>query len=334
MDQESALIQPIYTQESNFEQAIDGDIAHLWESRQNGFIKSRDKTKIHWISLTSIHHSKAVVIVNGRIECTEKYQELFYDLYQQGYDIHSYDHRGQGLSDRLIDDKQMGYVYEFNDYVDDLALMVKHFPLAQYQQCHLIAHSMGGNIATRYLQTHPEHPFHSIALSAPMFGVSLPWYLKPIAVQVGQVLDAISAKPSYAPGQCAYYPKPFEDNRLSQSDVRYHWFRNLYENKPELRIGGASARWVWQGLMASKLCILLTRQVKLPLLLLQASEDQIVSNSAQIKFMKKLAKTNTHCALSIIHGARHEILFEKDECRNHALDTMLSFFANVESHNE
>jgi len=314
-----------YTQESNFEQAINGRIATLWQTREEGFIKSFDKTKLFWVKLTKPEHNKAMVIVNGRIECTWKYQELFYDLFQQGYDIYSYDHRGQGYSDRLIEDKQMGYVDEFDDYVKDLDVIIKHFDLTGYSTCHLLGHSMGGNIATRYIQTHPEHPFHAMALSAPMFGVNLPWHLKPIAHLLGQVLTAVYPKPTFAPGQAPYFPKPFEGNYLSQSDVRYHWFRRLYEEKPEIKIGGASTRWVWQGLMASKQCLLMTRQIKIPLLLIQASEDKIVSNDDQIRFIKKLAKTNQQCALKIIYGSRHEVLFEQDEFRNDALHTTLSF---------
>ncbi|MDA0150325.1 alpha/beta fold hydrolase [Vibrio sp. LaRot3] len=327
MTNPSAHSMPPYTQESEFEQAIQHNIAELWQRRNEGFIKTKDKKKLFWISLTSSQHTKAIVVVNGRIECTHKYQELFYDLYQQGYDVYSYDHRGQGLSDRLIEDPQMGYVEEFADYIDDIELLVESFKLDHYKKRYLLGHSMGGNIVTRYIQTHPNHPFDALAITAPMFGVNMAWYLRPIASLLGQVLTAINSKPTYAPGQAAYYPKPFTDNRLSQSSLRYHWFRDLYEQMPKLKIGGASTRWVWQGLMASKQCILLTRQIKVPLLLLQASDDQIVSNSDQIRFMKKLAKTNHQCAMQIIHGARHELLFEQDQYRNQTLDTTLAFFA-------
>ncbi len=316
-----------YTQEPQFEQAITGEIAEFWQGRNQGFLRSSDKRKLYWVSFTSEQHTKAIVVVNGRIECCEKYQELLFDLFRQGFDVYSYDHRGQGLSERLVKNQDIGYVEEFDDYVDDLELMVQHFQLQNYRSRYLLAHSMGGNIATRYIQTRPSHPFTAVALSAPMFGVNLKWYLKPIAHWVGQILTAIHAEPNYAPGQVPYYPKPFEGNLLSQSDVRYHWFRQLYQQKPELQVGGASARWVWQSLLACKQCLLLTRQIKVPLLILQAGDDQVVANQAQIALVKKLAKTNATCALKIIHQARHELLFEKDKYRNQALNTALQFFA-------
>ncbi|KJY81633.1 lysophospholipase [Vibrio galatheae] len=325
MNDSSLNITPSYTQESNFEQAIASSIANLWRTKEEGYLKSFDKTSLYWVKLCAPEHTKAIVVVNGRIECTAKYQELFYDLFQQGYDIYSYDHRGQGLSQRLIEDTQMGYVEEFDDYVKDLDKIVVHCNLDKYHKRYLLGHSMGGNIATRYLQTCP-HPFNAAALSAPMYGVDLPWHLKPIATLLGQLLTAIYPQPTFAPGQVAYYPKPFDTNLLSQSRVRYHWFRDLYERQPELKIGGASTRWVWQALMSCKQCYLMTRQLKVPLLVMQASNDQIVSNQAQGQLMKKLARTNAECVFKIIHGAKHELLFEKDEYRNQALDSTLSFF--------
>ena len=160
-----------------------------------------------------------------------------------------------------------------------------------------------------------------------MFGIKTEWYLKPIAMIVGQVLTAYHAKPVYAPGQQAYYSKPFENNLLSQSKVRYQWFRRLYEENPSLQVGGASTRWVWQGLMAAKQSIQQTRQIKIPLLLIQAGEEKIVSNDAQVKFINKLKKTNSDCQFKVIEGSRHEVLFEQDKYRNQTLDAINQFFA-------
>ncbi|GAB2641190.1 alpha/beta fold hydrolase [Vibrio panuliri] len=328
MTTNSAVNPCSYTQETTFEQVISNEIAEFWAGRKQGYLRTPDKRNLYWISLTSEQHTRSIVVVNGRIESSYKYQELFYDLFRQGYNIYSYDHRGQGCSDRLVKNHDIGYVEEFDDYVEDLAQLVELFDLGRYQKRFLLGHSMGGNIVTRYVQTHPEHPFDAMALSAPMFGVNVAWYLKPIARWIGQILTALHAEPNYAPGQAPYYSKPFEGNLLSQSEIRYQWFRRLYEDKPELQVGGASTRWVWQGLIACKQAILLTRQVKIPLLLLQAGSDKIVANEAQVQFAKKLAKTNANCQLKVIHDARHELFFEQDKYRNQALDITLDFFSS------
>lgn len=305
------------------------EIAQLWSQREEGIYRSFDKTRIYWCQLTSPAHTKAIVLVNGRIESAWKYQELFFDLYQQGYDIYSFDHRGQGRSQRLIDNVQMGYVGEFNDYVSDLHALLSTFNLKKYDQCFLLGHSMGGAIATRYLQMHPQHPFDAVALTAPMFGVNLPWQLKAIAIPLTYLLTSLSPQPRYAPGHNDYTTKPFLDNPLSHSEIRYQWFRDLYEQEPELKLGGASTRWVWQGLMAAKQCIQLTRQIKIPMLLVQAERDAIVDNNAQQRFIKKLAKTNHNAQLSMIPNAYHELLFEADEYRNPTITQILQHFSAI-----
>ncbi|MCK6265736.1 alpha/beta fold hydrolase [Vibrio sp. ZSDE26] len=316
-----------YTQESSFEQAINTNISQLWQFREEGYLTAKDKRQLYWCKITDPKHTKAIVVVNGRIESAWKYQELFHDLFYQGYDIYSFDHRGQGMSDRLIENKEMGYVEQFDDYIDDMALIVDSFSLDNYEKRFLLAHSMGGAIATRYIQTQSDHPFDAIALSAPMFGVNMSTLLRPIAIPFAQVMSMASAQPRYAPGQQGYYPKPFDVNPLTQSKSRYHWFRDLYEDKPELKLGGPSHHWVGQGLMAAKQCIQQTRQIKLPLLLLQAGEESIVDNNAQIRFIKKLARSNKQCALKIVYGSKHELLFEQDCHRNSALDATLEFFS-------
>ncbi|RLQ15486.1 alpha/beta fold hydrolase [Vibrio sp. SBT000027] len=316
-----------YTQEPEFEQAIKHPIPALWQHRKDGYVTSSGKKKLYWCSLTSPTHTKAIVISNGRIECCLKYQELFYDFYQQGYDVYSFDHQGQGQSERMVTDSDIGHIHEFDDYASDMSDVIASFDLSRYANRYLLAHSMGSTIATRYLQTHPDHPFDKVTLCAPMFGIKTEWYFKPIAMVVGQVLTAFYAKPTYAPGQQAYYSKPFENNLLSHSKVRYHWFRCLYDGSPSLQVGGPSTRWVWQGLMAAKQAIQQTRQIKIPLLLIQAGEEKIVSNSAQVKFINKLKKTNSACQFKAIEGSKHEVLFEKDEYRNQTLNAINQFFA-------
>ncbi len=81
----------------------------------------------------------------------------------------------------------------------------------------------------------------------------------------------------------------------------------------------------------SKTMLLLTRQVKVPVLLIQAGNDRIVSNLAQKRFIDKLRKTNPYAELLSIEGAQHEILFETDQYRNQALDAIFRFMNDPKS---
>lgn len=313
-----------FTQESQFTETMAGPVAKMWQHRQEGMFQGVDNLSIGWVSLTGYNHDKAIIVVNGRIESYWKYQELFYDLVKQGYDVYALDHRGQGISDRLVQDTELGHVEEFDDYVSDLKTFFDTVVKPKdYLQHFMLGHSMGGTIATLFLAQYPAL-IDSAVLSAPMHGIRISNWMKPIASPLARVVEQLQRQPDYAPGQVPYYPKPFTDNPLCQSQVRYQWFRELYESKPELKIGGPSARWVWQGLAAANRCIEQAAQITTPILLLQGSADHIVDNLAHQRFYQAMLQADRPCQLTIIDGARHELLFEQDQYRNPVLAATFS----------
>jgi lysophospholipase len=310
----------------SYQDYITEQLNPIWQQRECGFFKASKKTKLYYTKLTSPSHQKAVVLVNGRVESCEKYLELSVELFQQGFDVYSYDHRGQGLSPRLLDDKQKGYVEFFDDYVDDLELFIKLVTKRHYDNLYLLAHSMGGAIATRYLQRSPKSEFSAVALSAPMYGLPLPAYLRPISILYTQLSSALQTKPLYAPGYGPYKEKEFENNPLTHSKARFNWFQSLYREKEELQLGGPTMRWVWQSLLAMKQCYLMARHLPSNLLLLQAEEDTIVDNQAQNRLIARAQIAGQACQLYQMKGARHEILFEEDSTRRHAIEKIIRHF--------
>ncbi|CAM2880175.1 alpha/beta fold hydrolase [Vibrio rarus] len=317
----------VCTQEHDYQHQMKYPIASFWSNRQQGFIHGKDNKKLSWISLTSPAHNKAILMVNGRTESAERYQELFFDLFRQGFDIYSYDHRGQGRSERLLDDPHMGHVEDFQDYVDDLHSLVEHFNFNRYSRRFILAHSMGGAISTRYIQSHPTHPFHAIALSAPMFGINMPSPLRAIAKPLCKTLMRWKKHPHYAIGQSSYQRTPFIDNNLSHSELRFEWSANLFDDNKDIQMGGPSTQWVWQAILGCEQCVKEATQINIPLLLLQATQDTIVDNNAQNHFIAQLSHTRQDAILLPIADARHEVLVEKDPARNQALDAIFGFFA-------
>ncbi|MGR6860162.1 alpha/beta fold hydrolase [Aliivibrio salmonicida] len=319
-----------FTQESHYLETMQNHVTPFWERRQHGFYQGEKETQLHWVAFTSPTNHKAIMVVNGRIESAYKYQELFYDLFCQGYDIYSFDHRGQGLSDRLTENRDIGHIDDFNDYVLDLNNMTQHLITPEnYQDCYLLGHSMGGAIATQYVETH-SHPYSALALSAPMHGIYIEPWLKPIAGTVSHYLSRWASQPTYALGQEPYHAKPFLNNTLTTSETRYQWFRDLYASRPELQIGGPSNHWVAQALKGSKRCIEQAASCVIPTLLLQGDNDRIVDNNAHVAFQKKAP----NCQLITIKNAKHEILFESDSCRNQALSEIINFFQHHSSPSE
>ena len=322
--------QPRWNSEENLIEFSEQTLAPFWQTRNDGFIEGQQGKKLYWVSFTKPEHTKAIVVVNGRIESVNKYQEVFWDLFQQGYDIYSYDHRGQGLSERCCADKQMGHVEFFDFYIKDLHHILNYFQLNHYQQKFFLAHSMGGAITTRYLQTHQQHGFDGVTLSAPMIGIQMQWYLRPFSSPLSKWMSTRSTMPVYAPGQTPYHAKPFETNNLTSSVLRYQWFRSLYEQIPDIQLGGPSSHWVHQSLLAAKQCNQQAQQINVPLLLIQASEDSVVDNAAQRRFINKLNKKQPPLGkLAVIEGAKHELLCEADCFRNQVLDQTVDFFNSM-----
>ena len=191
----------------------------------------------------------------------------------------------------------------------------------------LLAHSMGGAISARYLERWPND-IQAAVLSSPMMGINLgglpKWLAKGLAATIGTVGGWVG-EPPYGPGQGPYEDHGFADNELTHSTARYQAFRQIYEQHPQVRLGGATAHWIHQAITGSDAAVADAGAIKTPLLLLQAGEDSVVDNAAQEAFCAK-AQCEGSKPLRI-EGAWHELFIEADPQRHAALNATLAFFA-------
>ncbi|NRA83650.1 MAG: alpha/beta fold hydrolase [Gammaproteobacteria bacterium] len=297
-------------------------IQNLQQNQFNG----TNNVRINYAVMLQPSKSPAFILCNGRIESYLKYQELASELYQQGYSVYLIDHRGQGLSERLTIDTHKGHVVDFNDYIKDLATFIKLVVTPNGHQKHLLfGHSMGGTIATRYIQT-CQHNIDKLILGNPMLGIVLPL---PVSV-MSQLVKTIeyyaqkfSSQPSYVLGGKSYREPPFDKNSLTQSAERYQQFRAIYQQYPEVQLGAPTNQWLLQGLLATSQCIEDAAKITIPTLLLQGGADRVVKNSDQDKFAANM--TSDLIEVCRIAGARHELFFELDRYRQQALTALLDF---------
>jgi lysophospholipase len=298
------------------------------EQAVEGSFTAADGVIIHYAALRQAKVDRAIVIVNGRVESYLKYQELAWDLWRQGYSLYLIDHRGQGLSERLLVNTDKGYVGEFDDYVRDLKQFHDQIIAPdQPTKLFLLAHSMGGAIAAHYMARWPTE-ITAAVLSSPMMGINLDrlptWLVRGVAVSIDTV-GRWWGEPPYAPGQGDYQPRGFDNNGLTHSASRYALFRQQYEQVPQLKLGGVTAHWLREAIMASQRAIEQAGPIRTPLLVLQASEDEVVDNAAQAAFC-----VNAPCYGGQplrIEGAWHELFIEADAQRLPALNATLAFFA-------
>ncbi|MCS3456960.1 alpha/beta fold hydrolase [Aeromonas rivuli] len=294
---------------------------------REGEFQGKAGIPIRYAVLRNPDSDRAIMIVNGRVETYLKYQELARDLWRQGYSLYLIDHRGQGLSGRLLADKEKGYVVDFEDYVADLKQFHDHVVMADKPaKLFLLAHSMGGAISARYLERWPDD-IRAAALSSPMMGINLGglphWLAKGVAATIGTV-GGWFGEPPYGPGQGGYQDQGFANNELTHSQARYAAFRQQYEQTPQVKLGGATAHWIHQGMMGGERAIQEAGKIKTPLLLLQAGADSVVDNQAQLDFCQR-APCEGGKPLRI-EGAWHELFIESDDKRLPALTAILDFF--------
>ena len=311
-------------------------IETFWQSISQASFKSNDNIELAYATNFKRPDKPYIIIVPGRSESYLKYQELAFDLDNQGYDSVILDHRGQGLSQRLTTNHLQGYVEDFDHYAADLhqllnqVLPEKH-PEHQ-QSSFMIAHSMGGAIALRYLQLYPHH-VKALSLSSPMIAIAsggVPNWIATSLINTGATINKwVSDTPWYFFGQSDINKSSFAENRLMHSEPRFQRFRDLYETHPELKLGGVTFHWLAQAITNSNALFSDIEKLSIPIQMMQAGDEHIVDNEAQNSFCQQLSQHNT-CSNGkpiVIKGAYHELYFELDKYRDIAIDNTVTWFS-------
>jgi lysophospholipase len=298
---------------------------HFWQQVKQSRFCSHDGINIAYATIQHPNNQRAIVISNGRVESYIKYQELMFDLYQQGFNVYALDHRGQGLSDRLTHDSHQGYVDKFTDYTTDLAQFIDQIVLQQqHNELFLVAHSMGCTIASDYLHKYPQ-TFTAAVFSAPMFGIRLP-FIQTIVRWLAQKLDinrieAGKVHSTFVLGGTHYQPDSFKRNQLTHSPYRYQRYTDIFDANAEVQLGSPTNRWLLEAMSAAQRSINYAKHSQTPILILQAEKDGIVCNKSQNQTL------STHCHKVVIEGAYHEVFIESDTIRNIALSYTIDFMA-------
>ncbi|MCC5854790.1 MAG: alpha/beta fold hydrolase [Idiomarina sp.] len=315
------------------------ELKQFWKTVDHREVQTRDGIHLFYCVYEQPESSDWVVVSPGRIEAYVKYQEVILELAAAGYSVVAPDHRGQGYSTRVSHHHEHGHVAHFTDYVGDLAtLMDRLAPQFGEGRVNFLGHSMGAAIVAMYLAGIAPKPrgiqLGGAVLSAPMLGINT----KPWPASIGKSLVHVGAafrrrfltgRPTYFIGMKDYETLPFVENKLTHSKQRYQFFTHMYQDQPVIRVGGPTWQWLNEALRAADALQQLAPRIQVPVLVLQAGEDQIVEPEAQLNFVNKL--THKASTIHIVPESKHEILMEEDAIRHGAMVHVLSFFAAVQS---
>lgn len=264
-----------------------------------------------------------VVLLPGRTEYIEKYGRAAADLVARGWSVISVDWRGQGLADRALADPMVGHVQHFDQYQRDMDAVLDCVraegmpgPLM------LMAHSMGGCIGLRAL--YRDLGFRAAAFSAPMWGILIAAWLRPVAQVVSALAGPFGQAHRYAPGTGAktyVLDAAFEGNVLTTDREMWDYMKAQAAAHPEMSLGGPSVGWLRAAL--TECAALAARPApNLPVVCALGTAEKVVDAAPIHLRMAGWAKG----ALDLYPGAEHEIIMEKPSDRARFFDRASALF--------
>jgi lysophospholipase len=303
------------------------------EGARVGYFRTSDNVRLRyalWPKSEGAHRG-TICLVQGRTEFIEKYFETIADFRRRGFAVATFDWRGQGGSDRLIGNRKLGYVDRFEDYWTDLKsfhgeILLPECPPPFY----LVGHSMGG-LAALYAGINDRLMFDRIFLSAPMVKLDR----QPLSMGgMAKVCETLSflglgrmpvSRATDKPASEASFP----GNPLTGDLIRYLRSVDVIKARPDLEIGSPTVRWAASamGAMAEAGRDSFPGRIKIPLLMLAAARDEVVS-SAAIEHLGLRLRTGRHV---VIAGARHELFMETDTIRGQVLAAFDAFITEQSS---
>lgn len=301
------------------------------ENAAGGFFTARDGKKIRYGLFAAVARPMkgTVVVLTGRNECIEKYFETIRDLAGRGLGVATLDWRGQGDSDRLIGDRQRGYVRSFFDYTSDLEQFFEEIVLPDCRgPYYILAHSAGA-VITLLAAPSMVNRVRRMVLIAPFLTVpDLPVSITTVRrlstlfcyLGLGRLYAAWGPRPKE--------PTPFATNKVTSDPQRYRRNTLLYEAYPQLALGGPTIRWLKAAAEASEAISDpdFMARIQVPLLVIAAGADQVVSTKAVEAYTRHLRLGS----LLMIDGARHEILQEADIYREQFLAAFDAFIPGTD----
>lgn len=264
-----------------------------------------------------------VLIFPGRTEYVEKYGRSAAEFAKRGFASVAVDWRGQGIADRLLDNRAVGHVAEFGDYQKDVAALLAHVQTLDLPEpYHLLGHSMGGCIGLRALNE--GLPVETAAFSAPMWGIQMSPALRPIAWGLSSVSKPLGFGGVFAPGQQAetyVLRADAHDNTLTSDPENFEILQSQLKLHPDLALGGPSLHWLNESLREMRN---LSQQPSpnVPSITFLGSDEAIVDPARIHERMSNWASGE----LVILDGGRHEVMMETKSLRDRVFDGAADLF--------
>lgn len=285
-----------------------------WTAPDNWALRRMD-----WLQDDGTKPRGSLFFANGRGDFIEKYLEAYHHWHGLGWNVTAFDWRGQGGS------RAAAYAYEsFDALIDDLAAMLSDWRGGNAGPHAAIGHSMGGHLLLRTL-VEREPALDAAILVAPMIGVNsapTPSWLAPTIANTMCRLG-LGPSPMWKTPPAMRQPGGQRQRNLTSSDERYADELWWWDQQPDWDLGAPSWSWMRAAFRSAATAFTPERlkRVQIPVLLLAAERDRLVSSTEIARAARQLPSAE----LEIFPGAAHEILREADPIRLAALARIDAF---------
>jgi lysophospholipase len=267
----------------------------------------------------------SLLFVNGRGDFIEKYLETYARFQAAGWNVTTFDWRGQGGSRGPGEEKAWA---GFDILIDDLDALIADWRAAAPGPHVALGHSMGGHLLLRTIIDR-KPALDAVVLTAPMLDVNS----APIPIRVApDIADTmywlgLGRVPMWKTPPSMLVPGGRRNRNLTGSPERYadelHW----WGVEPGYNIGPPSFGWM-RAAFRSRAATFTPEKlaaVDLPILIIGADKDRLVSAAA----IREAAALLPHAELEMMPDARHEILRDADDVRDRALARIDAFLAGL-----
>ena len=286
----------LFDEENYFQQMEDIALPFLDSCVKSGFLITDDNNQLYYETFYLPENKATILILHGFTEFTKKFDELTYYFLTQGYNVVRYDQRGHGFSSRNLTnpkDNNLSKVHieDFQTYVDDANLVYQHIllPISAEKPIFLFAHSMGGCVASLFIEENPNY-FDGAILNAPMIGINLGGVPKWVISTIVKTAIGFNKGASFAFDHGDYNQNKRVDKKKNptKSTARYQYETSLRDNNPYYQSNGATFSWVQAALDGTN-NIFKQKKIKsvnIPIVIFQAENDNLVSAKSQDKFAR------------------------------------------------
>ena len=191
-----------------------------------------------------------VVLLTGWGESHVKYSGIIRKLYNEGFNVYTFDHRCQGLSSRSIriDNPQVTDIDKFDDYVEDFLqifweVIAPNFPTGNVEnQLSLVAHSMGCLVGMKAHASMNGMLFNKAVLVCPLFEPQTPFPAR-ITLTITQIFTLLGRGNRGATGEKLRGPW-LPEQGITHCNIRRSAWETLRSLLPDIIVATPSYRFL------------------------------------------------------------------------------------------